>query len=101
MKPGTKIHFEYNDLDAGYRAVSLNAPLSHFQQKVRINEKGELEVYIEEMTVKDCRHIDGCVYFAAGRLTDAEMIELIELFQKVYRQKEGWKLESFRNPLQK
>lgn len=101
MKPGTKIHFEYNDLAAGYRAVSLNAPLEHFKQKVRIGEDGKPQIYIEEMTVKDCRKIDGCVYFAAGRLSDSEMVELIELFQKVYREKGGWKFKGFNNPLQK
>ena len=42
------------------------------------------------MMVKDCRNIDGCVYFCKGRVPEAKMNEWIELFQKLLKEK-GWK----------
>lgn len=77
-----KIRFEYKDMPQGYRAVSFNTPLAYFATKVRQGKNGP-EAFLEEMTVKDCRHIDGCVYFMKGRVPDAVICKNIELYQKI------------------
>lgn len=84
-----KLTFQFRDLAAGYRAVAFNAPLDYFMTKVKSSPKGPV-AFLEEMTVKDCRHIDGCVYFMKGRVPDAEIVRMIELYQQI-KDNKGWK----------
>lgn len=83
-----KITFEYKDLPAGYRAVSLNSKLKDYERKV-IYIKGEPKIVIPEMAIKDCRKIDGCVYFAPKNTAESKLNELIELFNKLLLEKVG------------
>lgn len=89
MDKDKKIIFEYRDLPAGYRAVSLNSKLKDYERKV-IYIKGEPQIIIPEMAIKDCRKIDGCVYFAPKNTPEPKLNELIELFNKVLHEKSGW-----------
>lgn len=84
-----KINFQYRDLPQGYRAVSLDSKLDDYAQKV-VHVKGELKVVIPEMVVKDCRKIDGCVYFAQKNTSESELNDMIELFNKVLHEKSRW-----------
>lgn len=84
-----KITFQYKDLPAGYRAVALNSKLSDYERKV-VTIKGEPMVVIPEMAIKDCRMIDGCVYFAPKDTPETKLNELIEAFNKVLHEKTGW-----------
>lgn len=87
MRP---IHFEYRELSE-YTIVALDSKLSDYEFQP-VTEDGKLVMRCPEKTIKDCRHIDGCVYFHLGRVTDAVMIDLIEKFQKL-KQEKGWKRE--------
>ena len=84
-----KITFEYKDLPAGYRAVSLNSKLKDYERKV-IYIKGEPKIVIPEMAIKYCRKLDGCVYFAPKNTAESKLNELIELFNKLLLEKSGW-----------
>lgn len=84
-----KTLFQYRDLKAGYRAVSLNSRLSDYERKI-ITIKGEPTVIIPEMAIKDCRKIDGCVYLAPKDTPEPKMNELIETFNKLLNEKNGW-----------
>lgn len=88
-----KIRFEYQDVVANpekvVRFVALNAPLQYFKASYKM-VNGELVKKMNEMTIKDCANIDNCIYFAAGRVSDREMVQLIEIFQKALKEK-GWK----------
>lgn len=85
--------FEYQDIAKetgfGYKAVALNAPLKYFAVHYKLVNGIPMKCY-NEMMVKDCRNIDGCVYFCKGRVPEAKMNEWIELFQKLLKEK-GWK----------
>lgn len=85
------IHFEYQEFK-GITVVTLDSKLSDYGFHPA-EEDGKMVIKSPEATVKDCRHIDGCVYFHLGRVADQVMTELIELFQKV-KQEQGWKRES-------
>lgn len=82
------IHFEYQKI-GDITVVALDSRLSDygFQQ---VTENGEKFLKIPQKTVKDCRNIDGCVYFHLGHVTDAVMVDLIEKFNKLKKEK-GWK----------
>lgn len=82
------IHFEYQEIN-GYTVVALDSKLSDYGFQP-VMEGDTPMVRIPEKTVKDCRHIDGCVYFHLGHVTDTVMIDLIEKFQKLKAEK-GWK----------
>lgn len=85
------IHFEYQEIpQMGITVVALDSKLSDYGLQPVSGENGELSVRIPEKTVKDCRNIDGCVYFHLGRVTDSVMCDLIEKFQKL-RTEDGWK----------
>lgn len=85
MKP---IHFEYQKF-GNMTVVALDAKLSDFGFQP-VMEGGKMVMKCPEKTIKDCRNIDGCVYFHLGRATDAQMVDLIEKFQKL-KQEKGWK----------
>lgn len=72
-----------------YKVVALDATLEEFGLQ-SVERDGEMLVYRPERTIKDCREIDGCIYFHKGRVTDAVMSDLIEKFQKLLADKEGW-----------
>ena len=82
------IHFEYQEV-GDYTLVALDSKLNDYKIHPA-TENGKLVMKIPEKTIKDCRHIDGCVYLHLGRATDALMVDLIEKFQKL-KQEKGWK----------
>lgn len=82
------IHFEYQEFK-GVTIVALDSKLSDYGFQP-VTENGQLVMKSPERTVKDCRHIDGCVYFHLGHVTDRVMVDLIEKFQKL-KQEKGWK----------
>lgn len=82
------IHFEFQKF-RDLTIVALDAKLADFDfQPVTVN--GQLVMRCPEKTIKDCRHIDGCVYLHLGHVSDAVMVDLIEKFQKLKLEK-GWK----------
>lgn len=87
-----KVTFQFRDMPAGYRAVAFNAPLDYFATHITRDAKGEIHQIMAEMTVKDCRHIDGCVYFAKGRVPERKLNDLIELYNHV-KDNGKWKKE--------
>lgn len=93
IKKGGIMKFEYQFVNDGkggrVRFVALNESLNFFKVKIKM-VNGTLVKSYEAMTIKDCTKIDGCIYFAAGRVSDSEMIRMIELFQKALKEK-GWK----------
>lgn len=93
-----KISFQFRDLPAGYRAVAFNEPLDYFATHLVKDEKGNIHQIMAEMTVKDCRHIDGCVYFAKGRVSDRQLNDWIELYNKVKDNGKWKKVESAEKP---
>lgn len=85
-----KIKFEYQYLPAhGFTVVALDSQLQDYEFQPTW-ENGKLLLKGPEKTIKDCRHIDGCVYFHLGIVTDSVMVDLIEKFQKL-KQEKGWK----------
>lgn len=85
---GRPIHFEYQKF-RNTTVVALDSKLSDYDFKpVKIN--GRMMVQLPEKTIKDCRNIDGCIYFHLGRVSDSVMVDLIEKFQKLKVEK-GWK----------
>lgn len=95
MRP---IKFEYQVLKGQYTAVALDASLKDFDFHPHLGPDGKMVMKREERTIKDCRHIDGCVYFHLGRVSDSVMVEKIELFQKLKAEKQGWKKSDGINP---
>lgn len=85
MRP---IPFEYQEF-ANMTVVALDAKLKDFDFQP-VMENGQMVMRCPEKTVKDCRHIDGCLYFHLGHVSDSVMIDLIEKFQKL-KQEKGWK----------
>lgn len=85
---GRPIHFEYQELN-GFTVVALDSKLSDYNFQPAF-ENGQKVLKCVDKTIKDCRNIDGCVYFHLGRCDDATMVRLIELFQKLKAEK-GWK----------
>lgn len=83
-----KIRFEYKFI-GNTRVVALDAKLEElgFQP---VMEDGKLVMKTPERTIKDCRHIDGCLYLHKGRVPDTVMVDLIEKFQKLLKE-DGWK----------
>lgn len=86
------IHFEYQNLNINgekFTVVALDSKLSDYDFQP-VFEDGMLQMRCPEKTVKDCRNIDGCVYFHLGHVSDGLMVDLIEKFQKLKKEK-GWK----------
>lgn len=82
------IHFEYQKFK-NLTVVALDSKLSDYGFQP-VMENGKLVMKCPEKTVKDCRHIDGCVYFHLGHVSDSVMVDLIEKFNKLKEEK-GWK----------
>lgn len=82
------IHFEYQKFK-NLTVVALDSKLSDYGFQP-VMENGKLVVKYPEKTVKDCRNIDGCVYFHLGHVSDSVMIDLIEKFNKLKKEK-SWK----------
>lgn len=87
--PEVPIHFEWQPF-GGYRVVALDCKLTDFQGVAAI-ENGVPVMKYPEKTVKDCRNIDGCIYFCLGRVDESYMIDLIEKFQMLLKERSGWK----------
>lgn len=76
--------------DSKATAVALDALLDDFkEQPIVIN--GKPMVMTKERTIKDCRYLDGCIYFHLGKVDDRTMCDLIEKFQKIKSQTKDWK----------
>lgn len=83
------ITFEYQNYPE-CTVVALEATLDDFKaQPVRIN--GQECINFKERTIKDCRGIDGCIYFHLGHIADTVMCDLIEKFQKLKKESKDWK----------
>lgn len=82
------IHFEYQKFK-NLTVVALDSKLSDYGFQP-VMENGKLVAKFPEKTVKDCRNIDGCVYFHLGHVSDSVMVDLIEKFNKLKEEK-GWK----------
>lgn len=82
------IHFEYQQFE-NVTIVALDAKLSDFDFHP-VEENGKMVMRCPEKTIKDCRYIDGCIYYHLGRVSDTVMVDLIEKFQKLKAEK-GWK----------
>ncbi len=82
------IKFEYQKV-GDITVVALDASLEDFKPHPYL-QNGVPVMRIAERTVKDCRNIDGCIYFHLGYVTDSVMIDLIEKFWKL-RKEAGWK----------
>ena len=87
--PDVPIHFEWQQF-GNYKIVALDARLSDFKG-VAYLDNGVPMMRFPEKTVKDCRNIDGCIYYCLGRADDSYMIDLIEKFQILIKDKRGWK----------
>lgn len=86
------IHFQYQTIKSlNLTVVALDSKLSDYDFQPD-TQNGQLVMRCPEKTVKDCRNIDGCIYFHLGRVSDAVMVDLIEKFQKLKKEK-GWKKE--------
>lgn len=86
MRP---IHFEFQEFANGVTIVALDSKLSDYDFQP-VWENGRLVMRAPEKTIKDCRNIDGCIYFHLGIASDQTMVDLIEKFQKLKLEK-GWK----------
>lgn len=85
MKP---IHFEYQKFDK-FTLVALDSKLTDYEFKP-VYENGRLVMQAPPKTVKDCTNIDGCIYLHLGQVDDSVMVDLIEKFNKLKKEK-GWK----------
>lgn len=87
METPRKISFEYRDYgNPPLRVVALDSRLRDYDPVPRFDERGRLTTMrTVEKTVKDCRYIDGCIYLHLGRVTDAVMVDLIEKFRKMLK----------------
>jgi len=83
------IHFEWQPFGR-FKIVALDSKLEDFKG-VAVLKDGVPMMKVPEMTVKDCRNIDGCVYYSLGRRPDSEMTKMIEMFQFVLKDRAGWK----------
>lgn len=84
------IHFEYQEFK-DFTVVTLDSRLSDYGFEP-VKENGKMVMKSPERTIKDCRHIDGCVYFHLGHVSDSVMVDLIEKFQNL-KKEGGWKQE--------
>ena len=82
------IHFEFQKF-RDITIVALDAKLADFDFQP-VTENGQMVMRCPEKTIKDCRHIDGCIYLHLGHVSDTVMVDLIEKFQKLKMEK-GWK----------
>lgn len=82
------IHFEFQKF-GNVTVVALDSKLKDYDIKPA-KENGRMVMKIPAKTIKDCRNIDGCIYFHLGHVSDSVMIDLIEKFQKLKVEK-GWK----------
>jgi len=89
MDADGKIHFEWQPFGE-FKIVALDAKLSDFKGIATLVD-GVPMMKTPEMTVKDCRNIDGCVYYCLGRKKDSEIIPLIEMFQSELHKIHLWK----------
>lgn len=87
MKP---IHFEYQVFN-NFTLVALDSKLSDYEFQP-VYEHGNLVMKAPAKTIKDCTNIDGCVYLHLGQVDDSVMVDLIEKFNKLKKEK-GWKRE--------
>lgn len=86
------IRFEYQEF-GDFTVVALDSRLSDYGFQPVTEEQLTPMVRMPEKTIKDCRNIDGCVYFHLGHVTDDVMVDLIEKFQKLKLEK-GWKQQT-------
>ena len=86
-------YFEFQDIVNGterYRIVVLNAKLADITPRI-VKRDGRLMKVISALTTKDCRHIDGCVYFHLGNCHETVMNDLCQTFQNMMADRKAWK----------
>ncbi len=82
------IHFEFQQI-GNLTVVALDSKFADYDFKPDFSS-GKLEMRCPEKTIKDCRNLNGHVYFHLGRVSDSVMCDLIEKFHKLKMEK-GWK----------
>ena len=80
------IHVEWQPFGK-YKVVAIGAKMTDFNG-VSYIENGVPMMKFPEYTVKDCRNIDGCIYYMLGKVPDTDFINLIELFQATCKELE-------------
>lgn len=90
IPPGATLYDYQYYPESQCTVVAMEATLDDFKAQP-INKNGKLMTYFKERTVKDCRNIDGCIYFHLGRVDDSKLVELIEKFQKAKKEVKDWK----------
>lgn len=89
IKTEHQITFEYENYPE-CTVVALDAKLDDFKgQGVMVD--GKPCIKFVERTVKDCTHIDGCIYLHKGHVSDSVMCDLIEKFNKLKKESKDWK----------
>lgn len=88
MAMSNSIKFQY-EVHGNVTVVALDASLDDFKGRPEVRDGQEVLTY-KERTIKDCRNIDGCIYFHLGKVSDGVMVDLIETFQKLKADKKGW-----------
>lgn len=84
--PENIYHFEWEaHPDEHVTVVALNNTLDYFKGQPFMRD-GQLMARFNERMVKDCRYLDGCIYFIAGKVPEYEMNALIEVFQKMKKE---------------
>ena len=81
------IHVEWQPFGK-YKVVAIGAKITDFNGVAQM-VNGVPMMKFPEYTVKDCRNIDGCIYYMLGKVPDSKLVELIELFQATCRQYES------------
>lgn len=89
LDPSRKYIFEYQDLPNGVRIVSLDCRIKDLHPQPRM-VNGEIKMMVPAITTKDCRMIDGCIYYHLGRCQETYMNELVEFFQKSLKLDKNW-----------
>lgn len=84
-----QITFEYQTYPECI-VVALDARLNDFKGQPIIQD-GKPCLKYAERTIKDCRNIDGCIYFHKGHVSDNIMCDLIEKFNKLKQENKNWK----------
>ena len=74
LDPNRKYVFEYQDLPNGVRIVSLDCRIKDLHPQPRM-VNGEIKLMVPAVTTKDCRSIDGCIYYHLGRCQEIYMNE--------------------------
>lgn len=82
------IKFSYID-QPKCRMVAFNTPIEKVYKNFKLNKAGMLIGRSDGWTIKDFRRVDQTIYFAEGRVDNADMEQLIQLYNASLGQP-GW-----------